>query len=233
MLSVYYVADPVLFWQWLELSVNLVAPVTGGVYTSEWMLQNSAGEEFGFSPNDQPLSLRVVVGSHETIALDFKDKACSAAWSSAVGPIDCPNPDEYISGSINPVDTTIVEYGYEFDVPSIEVIPSEGVGGTLIGTYGLLQIQKNDTFNAIIGCGNEQPECELVFELKYDAGDHNLITLGKWIEKTDGSMQKVTIDLSPLEGKTVSLILAVTSSTGTARDNKGVWISPVVFRNIK
>lgn len=217
----------------LELSVNLVAPATGGVYTSTWMLQNSAGEEFGLTPDGQPLSLRIVVGSHETTALDFTDRTCFASWSSTVGAIDCPKPDEYISGSINPVETTMVEYGYVFDLPSIEVIPSEGYEGLITGTYDLLQIQKNDTFNAIIGCSNEQPECDLVFELKYDAGDHNPITLGSWIEKTDGFLQKVSVDLSPLEGKTISLLLVVSSTSGTARDNKGVWISPVIFRTVK
>ncbi|MGB8252342.1 MAG: NBR1-Ig-like domain-containing protein, partial [Anaerolineaceae bacterium] len=217
----------------VELSVNLVAPATGGVYTSTWMLQNSAGEKFGLTPDDQPLSLRIVVGSHETTALDFTEKACFASWSSIVGTIKCPNPDEYISGSVNPVETTTVEYGYEIDMPSLEVIPSEGNGGTITGTYGLLQIQEKDTFNAIIGCGNEQPECDLVFELKYDAGDHHPISLGSWIEKTDGSLQKVTVDLSSLEGKTIALILSVSSTNATARDNKGVWISPVVFRTVK
>ncbi len=217
----------------VELSVNLVAPATGGVYSSYWMLQNSNGNEFGLLPEDQLLSLHIVVGTHESIALDFTEKACGAEWTSPVGAIDCPNPDEYISGSINPVESTVVEYGIESILPSLELIPSEGDTGSITGSFGLLQIQKGDFFNAIIGCGIEQPDCDLVFELKYDAGDHNIISLGSWNEITDGTLQKVTVDLSSLEGKTITLILVVTSNNGTARDNKGIMISPVIYRIVK
>jgi hypothetical protein len=217
----------------IELAVNLVAPATAGIYTSGWMLANNTGETFGLAPDGQPLTLRIVVGSQVTTALDFTDKACSASWSSAIGNINCPNPDDFVTGAVNPVESISVEGGIEFNLPSLEVIPNEGANGITSGKYSLLQIQKNDTFQAIIGCGNDQPDCGLVFELKYDSGDHNLISLGRWNEDTNNSLQKVSVDLTPLENKTVSLILVVSSASSTSRDNKGVWISPVILRTIK
>jgi hypothetical protein len=95
-----------------------------------------------------------------------------------------------------------------------------------------MQIQENDTFTAIIACSDNQPECNLVFELLADPGDHQLVMLGRWVETTDGAHQKVSVDLSPYAGKTFRLILSVSSQNGTAYDNKGLWISPVILRTI-
>jgi hypothetical protein len=216
----------------MEVSVNLVAPAAGGVYSSRWMLQNSSGGTFGLSPVNQPLSLVVSVGPHVTVALDFVDQACSIAWSSSTGEMKCPNTEDIASGTVNPVGNTIGEAGVEFNLPSLEVIPSEGPDGKVSGTYNLMQIQENDTFTAIIACSDNQPECNLVFELLADPGDHQLVMLGRWVETTDGAHQKVSVDLSPYAGKTFRLILSVSSNNGTAYDNKGLWISPVILRTI-
>lgn len=217
----------------MEVSVNLVAPAAGGVYSSRWMLQNSSGNTFGLAPGDQPLSLHISVGSHETVALDFVDQACFAVWSSATGEMKCPNTEDIVAGAVNPVESTIAEAGTEFNLPALEVIPNEGPAGKVIGTYNLFQIQKGDTFTAIIACSDNQPECNLVFELLADPGNHQLILLSRWQETTDGAHQKVAVDLSPYAGKTFRLILSVSSTNGTAYDNKGLWISPVILRTIK
>lgn len=214
----------------MEISVNLVVPANNGAYSAEWMLQNSDGGTFGLFPNNRPLTLHISVGSVETVALDMTNRSCNATWSSRTGDMECPHPDDFTGGAVNPVGNTMAEYGMGFELPAIEVIPNEGADGVIRGTYELLQIQKGDTFNAIIGCADDQPECNLVFELQYDAGDHIPITLGGWTEKTDGAFQKVSVDLSLLEGTTVHLILSVTSANGTSINNKGIWISPVIFR---
>jgi hypothetical protein len=217
----------------MEVSVNLVAPAAGGVYSSRWMLQNSSGETFGLAPVNQPLSLLISVGPHATVALDFVDQACTATWSSATGEMKCPNTEDIVAGAVNPVESTIAETGTEFNLPALEVIPNEGTDGKVIGTYNLLQIQENDIFTTIIACSDNQPGCNLVFELLADPGDHQLIMLGRWLETTDGAHQKVAVDLSPYAGKTFRLILSVTSTNNTAYDNKGLWISPVILRTIK
>jgi len=217
----------------MEISANLVAPAAGGVYSGRWRLQNSSGDTFGLAPDDQPLSLHISIGSHETVALDFVDQACFATWSSTTGEMECPNTEDFIGGAINPVESTVAEAGTEFSLPALEAIPSEGPDGQVTGTYNLLQIQVNDNFNAIIACSDNQPECNLVFELQVDPGDHQPVTLGHWMEVTDGAHQKVTVDLSPYAGKTIRLILSVLSQNGTAYDNKGLWISPVILRTVR
>jgi hypothetical protein len=217
----------------MEVSINLVAPATGGVYSSQWVLQNSTGETFGLAPVNQPLSLLISVGPHVTIALDFVDQACFATWSSATGEMKCPQTEDIVAGAVNPVESTVAETGTEFNLPALEVIPNEGPDGKVIGTYNLLQIQESDIFTTVIACSDNQPECNLVFELLADPGDHQLIPLGRWLETTDGALQKVVVDLSPYAGKTFRLILSVSSTNGTAYDNKGLWISPVILRTIK
>lgn len=217
----------------MEVSVNLVAPAAGGVYSSRWMLQNSSGVTFGLAPVDQPLTLLISVGSHNSVALDFVDQACFASWSSATGEIKCPSTEDIVAGAVTPVESTIAETGTEFNLPALEMIPNEGSDGQVSGTYSLLQIQEKDVFTAIIACSDNQPDCKLVFELLADPGDHQLVMLGRWMEVTDGAHQKVTVDLSSYAGETIRLILSVSSQNGTTFDNKGLWISPVILRTIK
>ncbi len=217
----------------LEVSINLVAPAAGGVYSSRWMLVNSSGMTFGIAPTDQPLALLVSVGSHISIPLDFVDQACFASWSSATGEIKCPSAEDNVAGTINPVTSTVAEAGVVFDRPALEVIPNEGPDGRVSGTYGLMQIQDKDVFTAIIACSDNQPDCNLVFELQADLGNHELVTLGHWKQVTDGAHQKVLVDLSPYAGKTLRLVLSVSATTDTAFDNKGLWISPVILRTIR
>jgi hypothetical protein len=216
-----------------EISANLVAPATSGFYTSQWLLQNSNGELFGLSPDGEPLSLSISVAPHESIALDLIKNACQAEWSSAVGKVDCPETESFTSGAVNSLGTATGESGIEFTQPVLEVIPNEGPGGTIMGTYGLLQIQPGDRFHAVLACADNQPDCSLTFELLYDPGDHHLVSVRRWVEVTDGAHQKVVVDLSALAGETVRLILSVSTRDGTAYDNKGLWISPLILRTVK
>jgi len=216
-----------------EISANLVAPATSGLYSSQWLLQNSAGEVFGVSPDGEPLSLYISVGTHESIALDLTKNACQAEWASATGSVDCPEAEDITGGAVNPVEAATGEAGMEFYQPVLEVVPNEGPNGVIMGTYGLLQIQPGDSFHAIIACADNQPDCSLAFELKYDPGDHHLVSVRRWVEVTDGAHQKVVIDLSALAGQSIRLILSVSSQNDTANDNKGLWISPLILRSVK
>jgi hypothetical protein len=216
-----------------EISANLVAPAISGLYSSQWLLQNSAGVTFGMSPDDEPLSLSITVGSHQSIALDLTESACQAEWTSSTGSVDCPETEDIAGGFVNPVESTTGEGGIGFTQPGLEVIPNEGPGGAIMGTYGLLQIQPGDSFHAILACADNQPDCSLVFELLYDPGDHHLVSVRRWVEVTDGTHQKVVVDLSSLAGETIRLILSVSSQTGTTYDNKGLWITPMILRTAK
>jgi hypothetical protein len=216
-----------------EISANMVAPAISGLYSSQWLLQNSAGETFGLSPDSAPLSLFISVGSHDSIAMDLTESACQAEWTSSTGSVDCPETEDIAGGIVNPVEFAAGEGGIAFTQPVLEVIPNEGPGGEIKGTYGLFQIQPGDSFHAVLACADNQPDCSLVFELLYDPGDHHLVSVRRWVEVTDGAHQKVVVDLSALAGETIRLILSVSSQTGTAYDNKGLWISPVILRTVK
>lgn len=217
----------------IEISANLVAPAISGLYSSQWLLQNSAGVTFGLSPNGEPLSLTISAGSHASIALDLTEAACQAEWTSSTGSVDCPETEDIAGGIVNPVENTTGEGGIGFSQPVLEVIPNEGPDGTITGTYGLLQIQPGDSFHTVLACADNQPGCSLIFELLYDPGDHHLVSIRRWVEVTDGAHQKVVVDLSALAGETIRLILSVSSQSGTAYDNKGLWISPLILRTVK
>jgi hypothetical protein len=216
----------------MEISANLVTPGTSGLYSGYWMLQNSSGNTFGLTPDGEPLSFFITVGAHESTPLDFTKTACQAAWTSTTGKLKCPETEDITGGAVNPVDFAIGEAGIEFSLPVLEVIPNEGPGGKVSGTYGLLQIQNGDSFHATIACADNQPDCALKFELQYDSGEHNIQSLGSWLESTDGVHHKVIVDLSPLVGRTIRLILSVSSQNSTANDNKGLWIAPVILRTV-
>jgi hypothetical protein len=216
----------------MEISINLVSPAAAGVYVSHWMLQNGAGEAFGLGPDNLPLSLYISVAPHQANALDFAKTACLAVWMSATGQLACPETEDYTGGAVNPTEIVFGEGGVEFNLPALEVIPNEGPGGKITGTYNPFQIQDGDSFHATIACADNQPECDLLFELLYDPGDHQPVSLGKWTEVTDGAHQKIVVDLSFLRGKTIQLILSVATKNNTAYDNKGLWVSPFILRSV-
>jgi len=109
------------------------------------------------------------------------------------------------------------------------VIPEQIDNGILKGTYPGIDIKKGDRFKAVIGCWKDASNCNMVFQLNYKIGDGAVQSLGSWTETYDGSARRLDIDLSSLDGKKVTFILAITSN-GAPTDDIGFWLMPRIIR---
>ena len=123
---------------------------------------------------DEPLSFFITVGAHESTPLDF-----TKTPARRLGPVPPVNSNvrkpriSLAEPSIQSI-SQLVKRESSSPLPVLEVIPNEGPGGKVTGTYGLLQIQNGDSFHTTIACADNQPDCALKFELQYDSGEHNM-----------------------------------------------------------
>jgi hypothetical protein len=213
------------------ISVDLLAPQKPGKYTGYWKLRSQNGAAFGTGPEGKnPLWVSINVETPNNIKMDAAQFICAAAWYTASGDLPCPNPKPGTNGSMFKDGAPQVEGGYQDDEPALVMIPNDGAGGTISARFPAIQVEKGDHFQSVIGCLEGNPACDITFELGYQLGEGKLQPLGSWRQVYDGVFEKISIDLSALAGQMVELVLTVRSNNGTAIDNAGFWLAPVVIR---
>ncbi|MGD8622169.1 MAG: NBR1-Ig-like domain-containing protein, partial [Anaerolineales bacterium] len=216
--------------QTIDISVELTAPVEIGKHTGYWALRNSSGKIFGIGPKAQdPFWVQIEVKKPKTIALNMVTDICQATWSTGAGEITCPTDLYSVDGFIQSLDVPILEGGRVENEPGLWVIP-EGVNdGWIKGIYPPFTIKPGDSFRTVVSCWDESPLCNVEFKLQYMNEDGEVKTLGKWVEKYDGSYTKLNIDLSALRGQTVRFILSV-SVRDVFDQESSIWLLPSIWR---
>lgn len=215
----------------VNISVNLVAPVSPGRYRGDWMLQDASGKRFGLGANaNQPfwVSIRVVEVT-EGIVFSFVEAYCSAKWETGAGTLPCPGKGTEPSGFVIRLDEPELENRKENE-PALWTNPEMKNDGWITGTYPEIgYIKKGDRFLADIGCLADSENCDVIFRLNYRIGDGPVKTLGEWHEVYDGSITRVDVSLSDLEGKSVKFILTVLAN-GSYKDDAAFWLMPQIRR---
>lgn len=213
----------------VDVSVNMVAPNTGGNYRGEWKLRAPNGETFGIGNNANPIWVEIQVVTDS--GLDFISQASSAEWKSGApnqttvdlpfnGARDDPNGAARIEDRIELEDGRI-------SGKVLLTYPKRQNNGWISGTYQPYVIQSGDHFEArLTFAKNPDGACgagQVRFELRYREGD-SVSTLGTWEKTCNGSPIAVDLDLSRLEGKTVRFILTVYAD-GVTQDDWAIWNS--------
>jgi hypothetical protein len=217
----------------VDVSVLMKAPSSNGTYTGYWMLADANGNRFGIHDDASgSFWVRIKVNVKTEVVYDFVDHACDADWNSyTANNLPC-------SGSTSDDDTGFVivdEYptreggGAENEAGLITSPDYKDDEGRIVGVYPAFKVKEGDVFKAVIGCAHNQPDCDLIFELRYQIGSGSKHTLASWREVYEGKMNSVTVDLSDLAGQNVKFILRVRNN-GTAEDNVGLWILPRIMR---
>lgn len=217
----------------VDITIQMTAPTTNGEYKSEWKLLNPNGEAFGSGPkSDHTFYAKIEVVDGKGAIYNFAESACDAKWSSDTkSKIACPgdrkkSDDGYVIFEKNP----IREDGGKENEPGLVTRPSKVVsGGYIQGIYPEISIRNGDKFTAAIQCEGGAKKCSLKFELYYKIDGGKFIELGEWEEVKDDKWNKVSIDLSLLAGKKVTFSLVVWNK-GTAEDNIGLWLNPIIYR---
>jgi hypothetical protein len=228
--------------QEVDVSVTMKAPDVAKEYTGNWKLRNSSGLIFGIGANAQShfwVKIKVVSPFTPTPTLsptpvavlqyDFMDKAPSAEWRNAskLLPWGDPGPD----------DEGVADYSTDARLQDgktypkvLATFPEQVNNGIITGLFSSYNVQNGDRFRSQMGyrsgCG---PNASVRFQLIFVESGGAPILVQEWVKKCDNTLLSVDVDLSPLAGKSVQFMLAVTTD-GAAEAEKTVWVSPRIVR---
>lgn len=212
----------------IDVSVFLIAPDTTGVYKGNWMLQDASGLLFGVGSHaEDPFSVQIQVqllsGSYDYL-YDLAANYCVADWSSGTGLLSCPGDGANPDGSVILLTHPDLESGQENE-PAIWTRPNDGQSGWISGQFPAYLVQNGDRFSTEVGCLNNSPDCYVTFQIDYRVDGGPIRNVGMWVERYDGQITKIDIDLSFLANRSVQLILSATNNTGNQSAN-AVWYMP-------
>lgn len=218
----------------VDLSVALKAPTTDGIHRGNWKLRNPSDVVFGIG-KDAPFFVQIIVGptftpsaSGETV-FDMAARFCEAEWRSSAGVLPCPGTVDDPNGYVLRLDAPKFEGGRTEDEPALLTRPQSVMDGAISGRYPPVAIQTGYRFQAYMGCRFDAEDCNVIYQLNYRADGGPLQILNQWVQTYDGEWHRVDLDLSSLAGKSVELVLAVTSN-GQPSDDQALWFTPRITR---
>jgi hypothetical protein len=217
--------------QTVDISVDLKAPSSSGSYRGYWLLRSDTGILFGVgSSGDVAFWVDIQVGSGgDTVVYNFVSKYCDAEWVSGAGVLTCPGTTGDAEGFVVKVNNPKLENGTTDDEPALETHPEWVNNGVISGKFPAFDVESGDHFKAVIGCLYNGAACDVRFQLNYRADGGSLQNLGQWDEVYDGTIRKLDIDLSSLDGKSVEFVLAV-QAHGASNQDWAFWLLPRIVR---
>lgn len=218
--------------QYVDISVDLVAPSQEGYYRGYWMMRDGAGAIFGTGQAQNPVfvDVRVVVPQNYN-KLDFAETYCLAEWTSGAGRLPCQGQSGDSRGYVRRINNPVLESGYTDDEPVLLTHPQMVNDGIIRGKYPALRIEKGWHFVSVIGCARDVPSCDVRFQLDYQINGGPIQTLGSWHEVYDEQFNLIDVDLSGLAGSDVNLILTVFSN-GSSHQDQAQWLAPHISTSI-
>jgi hypothetical protein len=212
--------------QYVDLSVDLVAPNSEGGYRGYWMLRDGFGNTFGVGSSNQTFYVDILVAEPRSdYPLDFISSYCQAEWSSGAGRIPCSGEDADSRGFVRRVDRPALESGYIDDEPVLLTFPQGINDGVIRGKYPPLRVEQGSHFTAVIGCAYKAEGCDVKFQLDFQVDNGSIQTLATWHEVYDEEFNLVDVDLSGLAGNDVRFILTVLSN-GSPHQDRAYWLAP-------
>jgi hypothetical protein len=213
----------------INLSVDLVAPSTGGTYRGDWMLRDANGR-FGIGDSaDKPFWVQIKVAEPTSgLVYNLANNFCTAEWESDAGSLPCPGSSNQDDGFVVRLPNPSLENRHENE-PALWTNPERVDDGWITGTYPAFKIKDGDHFLADIGCLAGYPKCDVIFQLNYRVNGPGLKKLGEWNEVYDGKITRINVDLSDLAGKSVQFVLTVLAN-GSSKDDAAFWLVPQVYR---
>jgi hypothetical protein len=214
--------------EWVDITVNLVAPTNSGNYKGNWMLRNESNSLFGVGTNgDKPFWVLIkVLSANMSYTYDFTYNSCNAEWQSGRGKLPCPGSSDDARGFVVILDNPVLENRSD-DEPALWTNPDFSGGGWISGKYPPVTIKSGDRFKSWVGCLANSKGCHVVFRLDYRIGDGPAVNLGEWHEIYDGQASHIDLDLSYLAGQKVQFILNVVA-IGEPENARAFWFSPAI-----
>ncbi|MBI5838927.1 MAG: hypothetical protein HZB19_02385 [Chloroflexi bacterium] len=217
--------------QSVDLTINMTAPTTSGLYRGNWVLSNPAGALFGISSNaDMPFWLQINVsgGAPVNTGYDFTENVCAAQWKNGAGALPCPGVDADIAGFVVRSDAPHLEDGSAAALPGLLTGPQFKYNGYIQGIYPAFTVQPGDHFQSSVGC-EYGANCYVTFRLETMTAAGSTSVFWSWREQNDGRFYNADINLTPLAGQSVRFILS-TLATGYPYGDRAIWGAPRIVR---
>jgi hypothetical protein len=210
----------------VELSIDLTAPDGEGRHRGYWMLRSDTGTVFGIGQGaDEPFWVEIKVVKASKYAYDFIGKMCLAKWRSDAGRLDCPGTKGDEDGFVILLDRPEIEINRLENEAALWTQPADTKDGFIRGEYPEFEVEEGQSFKTVVGCLNDAPKCDVIFQLNYRIGDGDLQTLWEQREVYDGNFTRVDVDLSPLAGEKVHFVLTVLANA-SPKDDNAFWLVP-------
>ena len=205
---------------WVDIKVTSGPTVTPGAPTAT---PTTGG------PTATPSSTPVPAAD---TAYDFAANACNASWHSGAGPeaLPCPGTDGDAKGFVLKIANPKLEDGTTASQSGIITFPENKQDGYIQGIYPAFKVQSGDRFQSTINCKQDAASCYVVFRLDYQTGSEPIKTFwGPFLERNEGGVFNVDVDLAPLAGKDVKFILTVLA-VGSPTGDYALWVGPRIYR---
>jgi hypothetical protein len=217
----------------IDLQLLFQSPGYSGSFQALFLLRDPAGATFGVGQEaSTPLEFRfstIQSALSSQSSYDLTANFCSAAWRSASGQLACPGSSRDTQGSVQVVQSPLVE-GLQHSGSGLWLHPDNSTNGYISGRFPAFLVQSGDIFVSEIGCLQDNPGCNLRFRLEYQASDGQSGTYGVWNETNDRRTTPIEVDLSSLSGRNVRLTLQV-DNRGTWQAADGYWGQPHIQRS--
>ncbi|HEX9091533.1 MAG TPA: NBR1-Ig-like domain-containing protein [Anaerolineales bacterium] len=221
----------------VDVTVTLIAPTTPGTYKGNWRLRNGGGAVFGIGTDaDQSfwVQIKSVVPTPTppptpayTLSFDFIGRGPDAEWRNATKKLAWGDPPEDSAGVAVNVANVKMEDGKTY-ASLLATYPQHIENGVILGKYPSYTIQNNDHLRTQIGFRYNCETSNAKFQIRYIEGASE-VTVGEWLEKCDGTLTTLDVNLAALVGHTVQFELVVIAS-GSPDTYSTLWVSPRIER---
>ncbi len=165
-------------------------------------------------------------------AYDFAANFCAASWFSGAqsGALPCPGTEGDAKGFVLQVTSPKLENDTTDPRQGLITFPQNKQDGYIQGIYPAFKVQSGDRFQSTINCAYGATNCYVVFRLDYQTGSDPIKTFwGPFLERYEGGVYNVDVDLTPLAGKDVKFILT-TLAYGSPSGDRALWVGPRIYR---
>jgi hypothetical protein len=164
------------------------------------------------------------------VVYSFVDHICDASWEDNTGDLPCPYMGDDFRGSmLFWLNDPALEDGSRPSETVLVMRPEMVQHGWIKGSFPVFQVQEGDQFRATIGCLGEQSACDVDFKLSFRVDSDPVQHLGSWVERYDGNVGEIRLDLTPLAGKSVTFIFEAHGEIASSQ-NLAFWHRPSIWR---
>jgi hypothetical protein len=157
------------------------------------------------------------------LGFDFIAEGPDATWKNASHTIPWGDPPSDKDGVAVNVANKKMEDGNTYG-SLLATYPEVIDDGMVLGLYPAYKIQANDHLRTKIGFRYDCGEGNVKYQIRYIEGTSE-VTVGEWLEKCEGTLTSLDINLSALVGHTVQFELVVLAN-GSPNNDQALWVAP-------